>query len=405
VLLLDKVKKTAAADLKGVEKCAVGYSGGLDSTAMIMLLEGMGVETFAVVLDIGQGRAKFQNALKLAKKHATKTFAIDAKGDFFSNINRGMRANTILNGHVNSEGMSRPILAMHLARIAKEEACQAIAHGSSGTGNDQHRMENGLRALAPWARIIAPVRDWDLKREESAAYLAKGGMKGMSDGGSTDLSADESMWARTMRGVSEDADGMPKNAYKWTSGGKGGAIELEMGFSEGGFAWAKANGKKYSGYAAFESLNPVIGARGFGRFMSFEDKVIGLKMAEHYEAPLALAATMGHKMLERLTLTRAELDAKVPMERLWARLAYDGNFYSRLRANIDVFLSEQSRPVTGTVSARIEGGDMEITGAKSPNALYDSRLTSRKAGGAFDQKSAMHFSRLYGLQESFAFML
>ncbi len=408
MLLLDKARKTASSDLKGVEKCAVGYSGGLDSTAMIILLEKLGVEAVAVVLDIGQGKDKLERAARIAKKEASKAVVIDAKGEMLANMQRGIRANTILNGHVNSEGMSRPILAWHLARIAKEEGCQAIAHGSSGTGNDQHRMENGLRALAPWARVIAPVRDWDIKREEAAAMLAGEGMKGISDGGSTDLSADESMWARTMRGVS-GSEAVQEKAFKWAGRPGGRKLSLRFEFENGSLksVSAKAGGreKEYSGPAAFGSLNPAIGACGFGRLMTFEDKVIGLKMSEHYEAPLAIAATMAHKLLERLTLTREELDAKVPLERTWARLVYNGNYYSRLRANIDTFISEQSKPVTGSVEAEIRAGAMEVGKVQSPNALYDSRLTSRKAGGAFDQKSAMHFSRLYGLQESFAFMI
>ncbi|HQT44878.1 MAG TPA: argininosuccinate synthase, partial [Candidatus Micrarchaeota archaeon] len=398
MLLLDKVKKASAEELKSVKKCAVGYSGGLDSTAMIMLLEKLGIETTAVVLDIGQGKEKFERARKLAGVHASKSVAIDARGEFYSNINRGIIANTMFNGHVNSEGLSRPIIALHLARIAKENGCDAIAHGSSGTGNDQHRMENGLRALAPWAHVIAPVRDWDLRREECAQFLAKEGLKETSDGGSTGISADESMWARTIRGVSETADGVPKSAYKWVGSKTERAIGLEFRFVNGALAGVKADGKAYNGYDAFEALNPKIGQCGFGKFMSFEDKVIGLKMAEHYEAPLALAAATAHKLLERQTLTRCELDVKVPNERVWAKLVYEGNFYSRLRANLDAFLSEQSRPVTGTVRAEIAHGGMDILDSQSPNALYDSRLTNRRKGGAFDQKGAMHFSRLYGLQ-------
>ncbi len=410
MLLLDKVKKIASGELKGVKKCAIGYSGGLDSTAMVMLLENLGIETTAVVLDIGQGADKFQKACDRSKKCATKTIAIDAKAEFFSNINKGIIANTILNGHMNSEGMSRPLIALHLSKIAKNEGCEAIAHGSSGTGNDQHRMENGLRALAPWARIIAPIRDWDLRREECATYLGQKGLKDVSDGGSAEISADESMWARTIRNISEKNEKESELAYKWTnSKNPKTKIEVEFYFENGWIKSAKAgNGAKksnYEGYNVFTGLNGAIGACGFGRTMAFEDKVIGLKMAEYYEAPAAIAVTNAHRILERLTLTRAELEVKSQFERTWSKLVYEGNFYSRLRANIGTFLSEQSKPVTGTVNAEITGGSMKITGVESPNALYDSRMTNRKIGGAFDQKDARGFSKLYGLQESVAFMM
>ncbi|MEM4555054.1 MAG: argininosuccinate synthase, partial [Candidatus Anstonellaceae archaeon] len=275
--------------------------------------------------------------------------------------------------------------------------------------NEHLILENSFRAIAPELRIIAPVRDLDLKRDQSLQLAAKEKLP-------TNLlrakkfSADENLWGRTIRqGIVLDPSArLPQEAYKWTKSpqnAKAKPQQVLLQFSNGEPVLAQTEGKKAaSTIEVFLLLNQVGGKHAIGRFDGVEDKAVGLKSHEVYECPAATILLFAHRHLEALTLTISELEAKVFVDALWAKLVRQGGWYSRLRWSLDAFISEIEKPVEGEILLSLYKGNIEILGRSSSHALYDSRL-SRDKDGAFSQKDARQFAKLYGLQDVMAYLL
>ncbi len=407
--LLERIKKSSGSEYFGIKKCALAYSGGLDSSAMALILQDLGIEAITVSLDLGQGLEK---AKKFAPLISKKNYFFDAQDDLVSHIKKGVWANTLHHGHINSEGMSRPLIAKYLVQAAEKEGCEAVVHGSSGTGNDQFRMENGIRVLAPHLRIIAPIRDWNLSREEAVSYVKKKKLPIKTDGGSP-FSVDENLWCRAIRygAISQSASfHVPPEAYAWTCGQDKCALKPEKItlFFEDGFPkkmTVSGSKKEFSGVSLFTELNRLAGKNGIGRINKVEDKIIGLKSHEVFECPAAAAITLAHRNLESLTLTSSELEMKNSIDASWARLVYNGGWYTRLRHSLEGFISHTQGAVDGTVELSLYKGGIELLGMSSPHELYDSRMSSRGQKSAFDQRDSRGFAKLYGLQDIVAYRL
>jgi argininosuccinate synthase len=392
-----------------VKKVALSYSGGLDSSVAGRLLSKAGFEVLPVAVDIGQ-RSDFARIVSNAKSLLGDCRAADMREIFAQSAQRAIKSNFGSDGNLNSGGISRPALAAALAKEAREAGCQAIAHGSSGIGNEHLVMENALRTIAPEMRIMAIVRDLDLRRDDALAFAAKEKLptnllraKGFS--------ADENLWGRAIRqGFAIDPSApIPEKAYKWTVSPQAAPPKMasvEVEFSGGAPVDATINGKRVSGAAAiFLALNETGGRHGVGRADALEDKAVGLKSREAYECPAAMILLAAHRQLESLTLTTRELEAKAQSDALWARLVREGGWYTRLRRSLDAFTDELERPVEGSVSLELYRGSIIVRGRKSRRALYDSRLSSRDSKGVFSQKEARQFAKLYGLQDVMAYMV
>ena len=396
-------------EFPGVKKVALSYSGGLDSAVVGTLLTEAGFSILPVVADIGQ-QSDFPRISKNAKAMFGSCAISDARGETADAVFRAIKANFGSDGKMNGGGFIRPVLARALATEARRGGCQAIAHGSSGVGNDHLVMENSLRVLAPEQRIMAPVRDLDLKRDESLQFARGKGLR-TNLGRAAKFSADESLWGRTIRqGVSVDqSQAMPPDAYKWSVSPENAPAKPEaiaIAFDKGIPVSVKIKGKKTTDKVKIiTGLNAVGGKHGIGRGESLEDKVIGLKIREVYECPAAKILLLAHQELEEMALTHAELSAKRTIDGIWTNLVRGGGWHTRLRRALDAFIDETERAVDGEVMLQLYKGGISVKGRKSPHALYDTRLSARDSKGVFSQKEARHFAKLYGLQDVIAYMI
>ncbi|MCX8197547.1 MAG: argininosuccinate synthase [Candidatus Micrarchaeota archaeon] len=395
-------------DFPSVKKVALAFSGGLDSIVAGKLLLEAGFEVLPVVVDIGQ-QSDFAKIQQNAKSVFSSCKMVDAKGLFCQNTLKALKANFGSDGRLNSGGLSRPAIASVLSKIALESGCQAVAHGSSGIGNEHLILENSFRALAPELLIIAPVRDLDLKRDVSIQLAAKERLP-VNLMRAKKFSADENLWGRTIRqGIAVDASSpLPKEAYKWTRSPQEAPSkpqEIEVGFVQGVPVYASAGKEEAKDpVAIFQLLNSVGGRHAIGRFDGIEDKAVGLKSHEVYECPAAAILLFAHRQLEALTLTVNELEASATAGLLWAKVVRQGGWYSRLKRSLDAFIDSLQQPVEGQIQLELYKGNIILKGRKSDRALYDSRL-SRSKEGVFSQRDAKQFAKLYGLQDVMAYAL
>lgn len=394
---------------RGVKKVALSYSGGLDSAVIGMLLQSAGFTVIPIAVNLGQ-QSDFSRIEKNARAMFGSFVLVDARQHLAENCIRGIKANCGFFGHVNMGGLSRPVLARAVCEEARRQGCTAIAHGASGTGNDHLTMENSLRVLAPDMRIMAVVRDLDLKRDEALLYAKRKKLPTNLERAGK-FSADENLWARSIRqgSVTDQSSPLPEGAYKWTVSPQKApdrAAEMEVEFDNGIPVHATIGGKRHSGMLnIITALNEAGGRHGVGRLDALDDKVVGLKIREVFECPAALVLLSAHREIERLTLTTKELSAKRTVDAAWNQLVHDGGWYTRLRRFLDAFIDESQRPVDGAVSLELYKGGIIVKGRKSRNALYDKRLSGRDTKGVFSQKEARQFAKLYGLQDVIAYMI
>ena len=396
-----------------VSRVALSFSGGLDSAVVGALLSSAGFEVLPVAVNVGQ-HSDFSRMEKNARKMFGSFVLAEARERFAENALRALKASFGSRGNLNSDGISRPAMAQALAMAARKGGCQAIAHGASGLGNGHLVMENSLRVLAPEMRIIAPVRDLDLRRD-AALEFARGRGLLTNLARAEKFSADENLWGRTIRqGFAMDPSSpLPEEAFKWTvsphkAPAKPSKVVLE--FSAGVPVAVTIDGKKIVGktpgrVSIFEALNEIGGRHGAGRADFLDDKEAGLKSREGYECPGAMILLAAHRELEALTLTTRELEAKRQADAIWSGLVHQGGWYTRLRRCLDAFMDEVERPVEGIVSLELYKGGIAVKGRKSAHSLYDSRLSGRDSRGAFSQKEARQFAKLHGLQDVMAYMI
>jgi len=406
----ERIKSLAKGEYAGIKSAVMAFSGGLDSCVIVSMLHELGIEAITVSVDFGQAGGT-KKANEIAKKLGTRHFSIDGKDDLYRHALRGIKANCLVDSRLNAGGLSRPLLAKYLSEIAHREKVHAIAHGSSGVGNEQLRLENALRVLAPDCKVLAPVRDWDLRRDEAIEYAKKNRLP-VELGSASPYSVDETFWARVIRqgDIPDSTSPVPESAFRWTKSPKaapqkGAKVEIEFLDGIPTHATNIATGEKASGMHMIPMLNSLGGTHAIGRFDKINDKVIGLKVREVTECPAAFLLISAHQRLEHLVMTEKEIDAKIFLDRTWNKLVSQGFWYSRLRRWLDAAIEESQLPVDGKISYELYKGNASLHSRSSPNALYDQRLTSRTQKGLWDQKEARHFAKIYGLQETLAFML
>jgi argininosuccinate synthase len=379
-------------------KVVLGFSGGLDTCACLRLLqERYDAEVITVIVDVGQRPELFRLAEERAKKlGAVKHLYIDAKEEFVRDyVFRSVKANGCYEGYPLSIALARYPTASWLARKALEEGAEAVAHGCTGKGNDQFRFDLTLSSQAPGLRIIAPVRELNLTREEEVRYLEKCGLSFPS----TPYSVDENLWGRSIEGreLEDPLSPPPEEAFQLTQHPSRAPREpttLSLGFEEG--VPVSLNGKRLGGVELIGELNRLAGRYGIGRIDVMEDRILGLKVREVYEAPAATVILEAHRALEALVLTGEELAVKQRMDQKWSEMVYRGRWFDPLREDLEAFIEATQRRVTGEVRVELSPGRAQVVGRSSPHSLYDREIVSFHLPG-FDQRMAASVTKFHGL--------
>ena len=385
-----------------MKKVVLAYSGGLDtSVAIKWLAEKYQAEVIAVALDVGQQKDLSEVKNKAYRIGAKKVYLIDAKKEFAEEfIFPTLFANGLYEGrYAMSASLSRPLIAKKLVEIAEKEGAEYVAHGATGKGNDQVRFEVSIAALNPSLKVIAPVREWGLTRDEEIEYAKKNDIPIPVDIDSP-YSIDENLWGRSIEcGVLEDPwNAPPEEPYTWTKKIEDTPDEptvLEIYFEKG--VPKKINGKEMGSVELITYLNKVGGENGIGRIDMIENRLVGIKSRETYETPAALILIEAHRDLESLVSTREVFHFKAITDQKYAELVYNGLWYSPLKNALDSFNKTVQENVTGTIRMKLFKGNIIIDGRKSPYSLYDFNLATYDEKDMFDHKAAKGFIDIFGL--------
>ncbi len=384
------------------EKIVLAYSGGLDTSVCIKWLQDKyQYDVIALCLDLGEGKdVEFvqQKALDLG---AIQSYMIDAKELFASDyILPALKANALYEGkYPLSSALSRPLIAKLLVDVAKQEGAVAVAHGCTGKGNDQVRFEVSVMALDPTLKVVAPVREWGMTRDEEIEYANENGVPIPVDLDNP-FSIDANIWGRACEaGVLENPwNEAPEEAFAWTN-----SIEhsldspeyVEIEFVKG--KPVAINGHSFNLVNLIEELNHIGGKHGVGRIDHIENRLVGIKSREVYENPAALILINAHKELEFLTLPREVTNFKINIEQQFSKSLYDGLWYSPLMQALDAFINTTQETVTGTVRVKLYKGNHTVVGRKSDYSLYNEELATYSKGDLFDHQAAIGFIKLWGL--------
>jgi argininosuccinate synthase len=385
-------------------KIVLAYSGGLDTSVMLKWLkEEYKAELIAMVVDVGQGLNEKQLREKALATGASKVYIEDAKEEFVREyIFPALQADAIYEGkYLLSTALSRPLIAKKLVEMAKREEADAVAHGCTGKGNDQVRFEVAISTLHPNLLILAPHRDWNLRtREQEIEYARKHNIP-VEVSGESPYSIDWNLWGVSIEcGVLENvALEPPEDAYQITTSplqAPDDPAEVEIRFEEG--IPISLNGKSYSSpVELIGELNKIGGENGVGRVDSIENRLVGIKSREIYEAPAATILFHAHRELESLVLDRDCYHFKELISHKYSELVYYGLWYSPLKDALDSFIKETQKRVTGIVRMKLFKGSVFVIGRESKYSLYDEKLATYGKDDIFDHKSAEGFIKIWGL--------
>lgn len=384
------------------EKIVLAYSGGLDTSVSIKWLqEKYGYDVIALGIDVGEGKDLEAIRQKALNVGAIKAVMIDGK-ELLANeyILPTLKANTLYEGkYPLSSALSRPLISKLLVQIAEEEGAVAVAHGCTGKGNDQVRFEVSIQALNPTLKVVAPVREWGMTRDEEIEYAEEHGIPIPIDLDNP-FSIDANIWGRACEaGVLENPwNEAPEEAFAWTNPIEKTPDEveyLEISFDKG--IPIAINDQEMGIVEVIETLNELAGKHGIGRIDHIENRLVGIKSREVYENPAALLLINAHKELEFLTLPREVTQFKTTVEQQLAKMIYEGLWYSPLKPAIDAFIEETQRTVTGKVRIKLFKGTHVVVGRQSPFSLYNEELATYSKGDAFDHNAAVGFIKLWGL--------
>ncbi len=386
------------------EKCVLAYSGGLDTSVCIKWLQDeKDLDVIAVVGEVGQEH----EGLEEVRQRALATGAIDCivadmREDFAADyLSKALYANAHFeNKYPLVSALSRPLISKYLVDTAHKYGAKYVAHGCTGKGNDQVRFETSIQALDPTLEIIAPVREWDMHTRQEEMDWAEAHGVTVPTTKSKPYSIDDNLWGRAIEcGVLEDPMNRPPlDIYTMTTDPEKApdeATEIEIEFKAG--LPVAIDGEEMSYLDIIAKMNEIAGANGFGRIDMIENRMIGVKSRECYEAPGALALIEAHRGLEDMCLEREVLRYKLHIEHDWATLVYNGQWFSPLKHAMDAFLQTTQQCVTGLVRLKFYKGTCTVTGRKSDFSLYDYGLATYDAADTFNHQSAKGFIDLYGL--------
>jgi argininosuccinate synthase len=363
------------------EKVVLAYSGGLDTSVAIgWIAERAGAEVIAVAVDVGQGGEDLETIRKRALAcGAAEAEVVDARAEFAADYCvPALLANALYMGsYPLVSALSRPLIVAHLARVAAGKGATIVAHGCTGKGNDQVRFEVGLASLAPGLMVHAPVRDSGMTRDKAIEFAGAKGLP-IDQTRRSPYSIDKNLWGRAVEtGYLEDMWNAPREElYEYTADP---AVprepdELVLTFTAG--VPAAIDGRQLNPLEIITELNTRAGAQGVGRLDMVEDRLVGIKSREVYEAPAAIALITAHSELENVCVERDLARFKRQVEQRWAELVYDGLWFSPLKRALDAFLAEAAAHVSGDVRLRLHGGRAVVTGRRSAASLYDYDLAT-----------------------------
>ncbi len=389
-------------------KTVLAYSGGLDTSVIIKWLQDhydSSVVTFT--LELGQGDEDLKAIEEKAKKlGAIATYSVDARKEFFDGyITKAIKANGMYEGkYPLGTAIGRPLIAKYIVDIAKKEKADAVAHGSTGKGNDQVRFDVSFRSLDPSLKVIAPVREHWMSREEAVDYAKQNNIP-VSVTKKKIYSIDENLWCRSIEGgpMEDPMNEPPEDAFAITVSPKDAPDKpeyAEIGFEKG--IPVSLNGKKTPGVELVYALQKLGGKHGVGRIDMMEDRLVGIKSREVYECPAAVILIEAHKQLESLVLTREQKLFKDEIDAKWAQMAYFGLWFEPLMDDLNAFIDSTQKYVTGIVRMKLHKGNAIAVGRSSPYSLYDTALATYDKSDMFDHKSSEGFVKLWGLPSQVA---
>jgi argininosuccinate synthase len=388
-------------------RIVLAYSGGLDTSVAIgWLAEETGAEIVCVAADVGQGGEDLDGIRQRALDcGAVESVVLDLKQEFAEQYCLpALRANALyLERYPLVSALSRPVIAKHLALAAHGFGADTVAHGCTGKGNDQVRFEVGIGALAPDLKVLAPVRDSGMTRDKAIQFAEDKGLP-IDQSKRSPYSVDQNLWGRAVEtGFLEDPWHAPiEDVYSYTADPAvtRDADEVVISFDDG--VPVAVDGQSVSVLQAIEQLNTRAGAQGVGRLDMVEDRLVGIKSREVYEAPGAIALIVAHQELEDLTVERDLRRFKYSVEQRWTELVYDGLWFSPLRRSLDAFVDSSQRHVTGDIRLWLHGGRAAPTGRRGAGSLYDFDLATYDTGDTFDQSLSKGFVQLWGLPSRIA---
>lgn len=390
------------------ERVVLAYSGGLDTSVAIgWIKEKLGMDTIAVSVDVGQGGEDLevirQRALDCG---AVEAYVADAKDEFATDYCLpALKANGLYEGQYPLvSALSRPLIAKHLVMAARQFGATTMAHGCTGKGNDQVRFEVSFTSLAPDLKCVSPIRDLSLQRDVSIAYAEAHNLP-IETTKHNPFSIDQNVWGRAIEtGYLEDLWNAPtKDVYTYTDDPAFAGIpdEVVVTFEKG--VPVALDGVKMSMLQIIQEMNRRAGAQGVGRLDMVEDRLVGIKSREIYEAPGAIALITAHQALEAVTLERMQLRYKRQMvEPSWADLVYEAQWNSPLKKSLDAFVEHTQEYVSGEIRMTLHAGRAVVTGRRSEASLYDFSLATYDSGDSFNQGAARGFIELYGMQSRLA---
>lgn len=386
----------------GNQKVILAYSGGLDtSVAIRWIKEKYGYDVIAVALDVGEEKDLHFVKEKAYKVGAVKSIVIDAKEQFSKEfLAPALKANALYEGkYPLVSALSRPLISQELVKIAEQENAVAVAHGCTGKGNDQVRFDVAVKALNPDLKVVAPVREWAMSRDEEIEYARKHQIPIPVDLDNP-FSIDQNLWGRSCEcGELENPwTAPPEAAYDLTqplAETPDQPTEIELIFEEG--LPTHLNGEELPFHQLIAKLNRLAGQHGVGRIDHVENRLVGIKSREVYEAPAAMTLITAHRELEFLTQTRDIAKFKPIVEQQWAQLIYDGLWFSPLKKALDAFIDETQKAVTGKVRVSLFKGHATVTGRESAYSLYNEKLATYTPEDTFDHQAAVGFISLWGL--------
>jgi len=384
------------------DKMVLAYSGGLDTSAAIKWLkEKYDSDVIAVTIDVGNEKDFTLVKEKALNAGAIKAVVIDAKESYVNEfIFPALKANAFYEGEYPlATALSRPLMARLMVEIARQEGATAIAHGCTGKGNDQVRFEVSISALAPDIKTLAPAREWGMTREDTIAYAKKHGIP-VPVTVKSPYSVDAAVWGRSVEcGVLENPwNEPPEDAYDMTVSVEQAPDKpeyIEIDFEEG--IPVALNGSPMDGLELIQTLNEIAGRHGVGRIDMVENRLVGIKSREIYEAPAAVTLLKAHRALEALVLSKPQLNFKSRVSQEYADLIYNGLWFSTHREDLAAYVDSTQRYATGTVRIKLLKGNATVTGRKSPYSLYELSLATYDKGDLFDQSDAPGFIHLWGL--------
>lgn len=389
------------------ERVVLAYSGGLDTSVAIgWIAEETGTEVVAVAVDVGQGGEDLETVRKRALEcGAVEAVVADARDEFADQYCLpALQANALyMDRYPLVSAVSRPLIVKHLTDAAKAHGATTVSHGCTGKGNDQVRFEVGIGALAPDLKVIAPVRDFAWTREKAIAWAEDRDLP-IDVSKKSPYSIDQNVWGRAVEtGFLEDIWNAPiEDVYSYTENPATPreADEAVITFDRG--VPVAIDGQKVSVLEAIQQLNQRAGAQGIGRLDMVEDRLVGIKSREIYEAPGALALITAHQELEDVTLERDQARFKRTVAQRWGELVYDGLWFSPLKDSLDAFIADSQQHVSGDIRMSLHGGRAVVNGRRSEQSLYDFNLATYDEGDTFDQGLAKGFVQLWGLPSKIA---